>query len=103
MPAVVGMGSHASGHFAQEVTCHNCIGVGATDTEGRFGRDATGAHMADPAAQSFRAESALVFLQVHPEETQINAFLLGFSNCLDRSLIASPVPSIFYIFIHQVI
>jgi len=57
--------------------------------------------MADPAAQSLRAEGALIFLQVHPEETQINAVFLCFSDRLYGGLVASPVPGIFYIFIHQ--
>jgi hypothetical protein len=59
--------------------------------------------MADPAAQTFSAEGALVLLKIHAKEAQIDAIMLGFSNRLNRSLVTSPVPGVFYIFIYQVI
>jgi hypothetical protein len=59
--------------------------------------------VADPAAQPLSAEGALVLLEIHAKETQINAVLLGFSNRLYRSLVTSPVLGIFYLFFYQVI
>jgi hypothetical protein len=100
---MVGMGSDASGYFPQKVARDNCIGVGAADTGWRCGGDAARAHMTDPAAQSPGAECALVFLEIHAKETQINAVVLGFFDRFNGGLIASPVPGIFYIFIYQVI
>ena len=59
LPAVVRVGSGATGGETQVVACHNAVDVTAADASGRLGGNTAGAHGADTAAGPFLAELAV--------------------------------------------
>lgn len=77
LPAVVGVGSGAACHEAQEVPAHDAVDIAAADTTGALGGDPAGAHGADPAAGTCLAEAAMGGLVLDPLLPGVSAHLLA--------------------------
>jgi hypothetical protein len=76
MAAMVGVGSRSPGHLAEEIAGHNRICICPTDAARGLIRNPAGAHVTDPAAETFGSEPAGSLLGIQAGEAGIDAFPL---------------------------
>jgi hypothetical protein len=83
MTAMVGMRRGPAGHFPQEITRHDRVGIGAAHPALRGFRYAARPHVTDAAADPRGPERALNALGIHAGKARVHAVLFGFSQKLD--------------------
>ena len=79
MTAMVGMRRGPTGHFPQEITRHDCVGIGAAHAALRGFRYAARSHVAYAATNPRGPERALNMLGIHARKTRVDAVPFGFS------------------------